>query len=199
MKGRREVYMSFRSVNYRSAIVAGIIGTIVMIVVFTLFGMNALWGLGTIAGSTGGGAYAVGMILHLVFGVVYAVIYAMFVEKWLRSLPRALAGATYSLFPFIIAVLFIMPFVNGLDVMYDTSKAAPCQKYMEADTDCEECEMHKKMPYKTHSNENGMMVICQPDDSSMCATSHMFCLGEFLGRLLFGITLGLLYRPITKK
>jgi sorbitol-specific phosphotransferase system component IIC len=178
----KEVSMSLKHVNYRSATAAGIAGVILMVIVMALFGMNVLAGMGAMVGATGAGAYVAGIILHLIFGVIYALIYVLCVEKLLRSLPRGLAGATYSLFPFIMALLFMAPFAQSMQTVL---KSAGSECYEEG---CSSgCDMHKKMPYTSPSEKMGSTMMCRSGSGMMCSAGLMTCLGSFLGYLVYGI------------
>lgn len=98
--------------NFKSAIFAGFIATVVMTVWMFVFKMDLMKTLGVAAGMKGNMVYIVGGIIHLCVGLFWGIIYAWLFEPWMKGLPGFLSGAFFSLVPFVIALFFIGSFFN---------------------------------------------------------------------------------------
>lgn len=95
------------------AIAAGLIGTLVMtamgVWVAPLMGMPAMNPAEMLAGPMGG-SLALGWVAHLMIGTILALIYAA-VAPWLPGAP-AVRGALYSIAPFLVAQIVVMPMMG---------------------------------------------------------------------------------------
>ena len=198
--------MTFKQISRRSAVRAGVAGVVVMTIVMLFFGVNIVAGLGAAAGAEGVGRYFLGGLIQLVLGVVYAFIYALFVEKWLRGLPRALSGALYSLFPFVIALLFFAPFMQSVKYLFQRAemvKEIPYDhirnKELRKQDHCGSCDgSRQKMPYcvQQEGSDEAMPETSETMES-MEQRPHsgvVLALAYFFGSLAYGITLGMMYR-----
>lgn len=95
------------------AILAGIIGTLVMTAVglwaAPMMGMPAMNPARMLAGAMGG-SLVLGWAGHLMIGVILAIGYAL-VAGWLPGAP-ALRGALYGIAPFLLAQIVVMPMMG---------------------------------------------------------------------------------------
>lgn len=107
--------------NFGSAVLAGIIATIIMTIVMMFFGIDIMEVLGNASGMYGSSIYLVGGLIHIVIGIVYAIIYAWIFEPLFQKLPKFLAGGIFSLLPFIIAILFMGSFLQTLNSVFVSS------------------------------------------------------------------------------
>jgi len=100
--------------NVTRAVVAGLIGTLVMTAVGVyaapMMGMPPMNPAAMLAGRMGGIAL-LGWAAHLMIGVVLALVYATLVHGRLPG-PGAVQGATYSLAPWLLAQLVVMPMMG---------------------------------------------------------------------------------------
>ena len=100
-------------INLGKAILAGIIGTLVMTAVGVwmapLMGIPRMNPAEMLAGQMGG-SIAIGWAAHLMIGSILAVIYAAISSR--LPGPFALRGALYSLAPFLMAQVVVMPMMG---------------------------------------------------------------------------------------
>lgn len=204
--------------NFKSAIWAGIVATFVMIVVLGLFGVNAMKVVGMAAGQTGNGVYVLGGIVHFVVGVIYALIYALIFEPLFKKMPKYLAGAIFGLLPFIIAMSMGMHFMNFLRNTFhvaSTMSDMPCMPSQDygACNPCNPCYMCNPcypcnpQPMQTSYHPMAAAQPCSPcggtmdegceacNPDPMPAAYHMRWLVCLVSNLVYGIVLGLVYRP----
>lgn len=101
------------NIKFGKAILAGIIGTLVMTAVglwvAPLMGMPAMNPAEMLAGQMGG-VLLLGWAAHLMIGTILALIYAA-VAPWLTG-PPAVRGALYGLAPFLLAQIAVMPLMG---------------------------------------------------------------------------------------
>lgn len=99
--------------KWTRAIVAGLIGTLVMTAVglwiAPLMGLPPMNPADMLAGAMGGNTL-LGWAGHLMIGIVLAVIYAV-VAPWLPG-PPAVRGAVYALAPWLVAMVAVMPMMG---------------------------------------------------------------------------------------
>ena len=100
--------------NFKSAIIAGFIATVVMTIFMAFFGMNITHMLGMALGKTGITAYIYGGIVHLVVGLIYALIFALIIQPILNRLPGFLSGTLYGVLTGIVALIFTPMFMKTL-------------------------------------------------------------------------------------
>lgn len=95
------------------AIVAGIIGTLVMTAVglwaAPMMGMPAMNPAQMLAGAMGG-SLVLGWTGHMMIGIILAIGYAL-VAGWLPGAP-AVRGALYGIAPFLLAQIAVMPMMG---------------------------------------------------------------------------------------
>jgi uncharacterized membrane protein YagU involved in acid resistance len=100
-------------INFGKAVVAGIIGTLVMTAVglwmAPMMGIPRMNPAEMLAGQMGG-SIALGWVAHLTIGSILAVVYAA-VSSRLPG-PFALRGALYGLAPFLLAQIVVMPMMG---------------------------------------------------------------------------------------
>lgn len=104
--------------NFKSAIFAGFIATVVMTIWMFFFHTDLMRSLGLAAGMQGSMVYAIGGLIHLGVGLFWGIIYAWLFEPRMRKLPGFLSGALFSLVPFIIALFFIGSFFNLIRMVF---------------------------------------------------------------------------------
>lgn len=101
------------NVIYGKAVIGGVIGTAAMTVVGTLvapmMGMAKMNPADMLAGQMGGNA-ALGWGGHFMIGIMFAVLYA-FVANRLPG-PGAVRGALFSVGPWLLAQLMVMPMMG---------------------------------------------------------------------------------------
>lgn len=116
-----------KTVNLRSAILAGAIGTVAMTALMyaaPLMGlppMDLLFALGSLL-PLGVSPYLVGAVMHLATGVILAMLYAVVFERLLPG-PRWLRGATFSLLPWLFAVTLMGPAMAWLQDVVGEAEA----------------------------------------------------------------------------
>ena len=114
-----------RNVNWMSAIVAGLLATVVITITLSFSGTNIMKGLGgMILGASAGATaqYIVGGLMHLVIGVSYAVIFAVLfapVSAWSTVTKGAVFGIAVT-----ALALSMMPVMAA--VMGGDAAANPC-------------------------------------------------------------------------
>jgi len=99
--------------NLAKAGVSGIIGTAAMTMLMFLgpkMGMPPM-NVGAMLGSVMGGHVVLGWVAHFMIGTVLALGYAAFFSGWLPG-PAAARGAVFSLLPWIMAQLVVMPMMG---------------------------------------------------------------------------------------
>ena len=100
--------------NYGRVITAGVIGTLAMTAVGVwiapMMGMPAMNPADMLAGKMGGMAI-LGWVGHLMIGMILALIYAAVAESRLPGPPVA-RGAIFSLAPWLMAQLMVMPMMG---------------------------------------------------------------------------------------
>lgn len=96
------------------AVIAGMIGSLVMSVVGVyaapMMGMERMNPADMLAGQMGG-SMVMGWLGHLMVGAILAVIYALFFVNRLPG-PPAVRGAIFSLAPWLMAQLLVMPMMG---------------------------------------------------------------------------------------
>ncbi|MCB1109135.1 MAG: hypothetical protein KDK44_05700, partial [Chlamydiia bacterium] len=102
IKGRE----SMKRFNFKSAIIAGFIATVVMTIFMAFFDMNIVKVLGMAMGKTGVMAYIFGGVIHLIVGLIYGLIYGLIIQPIFSKLPGFLSGSIYGVIIFIIALIF---------------------------------------------------------------------------------------------
>lgn len=121
-----------RQFNLTSALIAGIVGTLVMTLVMyslPLIGLPAM----DIMAALGAvfplkiTPHVLGAVMHFGNGVVLAVIYALFFHSWLRG-PHWLRGALFSLLPWLFAITLLGPSLQlAAEIFAPAPKTAnPC-------------------------------------------------------------------------
>lgn len=192
-------------VNLKSAILASIVGTIAMTVVMAIFGINIMKALGMTAGMQGGMVYFIGGLIHLSVGIFYGIIYAWIFQPLLKKLPSYLSGAVYSILPFIIAMLFMSPFLNAIQTVFRADRPAttmcganpcnPCMPKAKPSNPCAPCNpcmpKAKKMSYNPCKPCKGSNP-CNPCSAGDNRFGWIFSL---ISHLVYGIALGWIYRP----
>jgi len=123
-----------RSVKLGSAVLAGVVGTVIMTMMMyaaPLMGlprMDLLAALGSML-PLGISPYLVGGLLHLTTGVVLAVLYAAVFERILPG-PHVLRGAAFAVLPWLFAITLMGPAVAWWQAHVNPAEAAtavnPC-------------------------------------------------------------------------
>ena len=100
--------------NYLKAIGAGVVGTLAMtavgVWVAPMMGMPPMNPADLLA-SKMGGMLSLGWVGHLMIGSIFALIYASFVASRLPG-PPAIRGAVFSLAPWLMAQMIVMPMMG---------------------------------------------------------------------------------------
>lgn len=136
------------NVNWSSAIMAGLIASIVMTLTMLLFGMNVMRTLGgLLMGSEASVAsqYFAGGLMHLLVGVIYACIYAMYVAPW--------TGTHRVVKAFIYGTLLTVIAFFGMPVM-----AKALTKVRNADNPCMQGEVDGRLK-RHHKGLNPCMNV----------------------------------------
>ena len=101
-------------INYVKVGAAGIVGTLVMTAVglwvAPMMGIPAMNPADMLAGQMGG-SLVMGWMGHLAIGIILAVIYAVVAASRLPG-PPAMRGALYSLAPWLLAQIAVMPMMG---------------------------------------------------------------------------------------
>jgi uncharacterized membrane protein YagU involved in acid resistance len=99
--------------NLGRAVVAGLAGTAVMTLLMLLSPMMGMppMNIGAMLGSVMGGNVALGWAAHFMIGTVLALGYAAIFASRLPGAP-AVRGATFSLIPWLMAQLIVMPLMG---------------------------------------------------------------------------------------
>lgn len=101
-------------INYMKVVGAGVLGTLVMtavgVWVAPMMGIPAMNPAEMLAGQMGG-SLALGWIGHLMIGVILALIYAVVAAGRLPG-PPLVQGAIFSLAPWLMAQLAVMPMMG---------------------------------------------------------------------------------------
>lgn len=99
--------------NLGRAVVAGLAGTAVMTLLMLLSPMMGMppMHIGAMLGSVMGGNVALGWAAHFMIGTVLALGYAAIFASRLPGAP-AVRGATFSLIPWLMAQLIVMPLMG---------------------------------------------------------------------------------------
>ncbi len=100
--------------NFKSAVVAGFIATIVMTIFMAFFDMNITKMLGMAMGKTGTMAYVFGGIVHLIIGIIYGIIFGLIIQPIFHKLPVFLSGILYGVIIAIVAMVFTPQFMGML-------------------------------------------------------------------------------------
>ncbi len=111
-------------VNASRIVLAGFAGTFAMTVLMLmapLMGMPPM-NIGELLGSVMGGSLVLGWVAHFMIGGVLAVIYAIVFAGRLPG-PPVVRGATYSLLPWLMAQLVVMPMM-GMGLFSGSALAA---------------------------------------------------------------------------
>ena len=100
-------------INYGKAIIAGIVGTVVMtlvsVVVAPMMGMPKMNPADMLAGQMGGNM-ALGWAAHFMVGIVFAIVYGA-VAPSLPG-PPVLRGALYGVAPWLLSQVVMMPMMG---------------------------------------------------------------------------------------
>lgn len=99
--------------NVMKAVVAGLAGTAVMTMFMLLapaMGMPPM-NIGAMLGSVMGGSVALGWAAHFMIGTILALAYALFFAARIPG-PPAIRGSVYSLLPWLMAQLVVMPMIG---------------------------------------------------------------------------------------
>ncbi len=98
--------------NAGKAILAGLIGTIVMTLLTMMAGVMGLpMDIPAMLSSFMGASILIGWLAHFMIGMILALFYAYGFVSWLPGTPW-LKGALYGLFPFVVAQVVIMPMMG---------------------------------------------------------------------------------------
>jgi len=104
----------FEKITFSRAIAAGLAGTAAMTVLMVaapMMGMPPM-NIGEMLGSMMGGVVALGWAAHFMIGVGLAVIYAALFAHRLPG-PGPVRGALYSIAPWLVAQLVVMPMMGA--------------------------------------------------------------------------------------
>jgi uncharacterized membrane protein YagU involved in acid resistance len=101
------------NLNPRSAVLAGLAGTAAMTVLMLMAPMMGMppMNIGAMLGSVMGGNVILGWVAHFMIGVVLALGYAAVFASRLSGSP-AVRGALYSLLPWLMAQVIVMPMMG---------------------------------------------------------------------------------------
>lgn len=104
----------FQHIDWKRAVLGGLTGTAAMTVLMLMAPLMGLppMNIGKMLGSVMGGVVALGWIAHFMIGTVLALGYAAFFAGRLPGPPVA-RGAAYSLLPWLMAQLVVMPMMGA--------------------------------------------------------------------------------------
>lgn len=100
--------------NFKSAIFAGFMATVVMTIFMAFFGMDITKMLGMALGKTGITAYIYGGVVHLIIGLIYAFIFALIFQPIFNRFPGFLSGTLYGVLVGFVALIFTPTFMKTL-------------------------------------------------------------------------------------
>ena len=100
--------------NDTRAVIAGLAGTAAMTAMMLMAPMMGMppMNIGRMLGSVMGGSVVLGWIAHFMIGTVLAVLYAHFFARRVPG-PVALRGAAFSLIPWLMAQMVVMPMMGA--------------------------------------------------------------------------------------
>lgn len=100
--------------NVPKVVLAGVIGTAAMTLLMLMAPLMGLppMNIGKMLGSILGGSIVAGWSMHFVIGTMLAAVFAGFFVQRLSG-PPALRGALYSLLPWLVAQLVVMPMMGA--------------------------------------------------------------------------------------
>jgi len=204
--------------NFKSALLASIVATIVMTVWMIIFGMDVMRLIGQVAGMSGAMVYILGGLIHLGVGIFWGLIYAWLFEPWMKKLPGFLSGAIFSLLPFILGIFFLGTFLHVVHDIFavkqvvseSTHEVAMNEEVNEAEMMTVGCPCPKPPKpcpgpdcpkdraigggYGAPADSRGVQM---PERSSAPAPSQgmPMWLWSLINHLIYGVVLGLIYRP----
>ena len=111
-----------KKINFGSAVVSGLIGTIVMtmlMIMAPMIGMPKM-DIGKMLGSIMGNSEILGWMAHFAIGIILAGIYAFFFRGRFSS-KGWLDGMIYGIFPWLAAQLAVMPMLMVMNGMSYTA------------------------------------------------------------------------------
>ncbi|MBI2026666.1 MAG: hypothetical protein HYS98_02505 [Deltaproteobacteria bacterium] len=203
--------MNFKRFNLQSALIAGVLATVIMTVFMALTGTNIVKMLGMTAGFSGMGVYFVGGMMHFGIGVFYALLYALVFEPLLKKLPNFLAGAVYSLLPFVIALTMMGTVMTMMHTIFGSqhkdmmNACNPCGQMEE--NPCNPCGGKEDNPCNPCNPCGGEMNPCNPrggqtgEEMNPCNPCNPCGAGQgsawlwsLLNHLVYGLSLGFFYR-----
>lgn len=174
--------------SIRSAVIAGILGTLAMTVLMymaPLMGLPKMDLIGALGQALPIGlpTYLTGSLVHLFNGIVLAIIYAVAFATWLPG-PRPLKGALYSLLPWIFAVVALEPAMATLHSLLAGSAAVPTMNPCGAMVPMNPC---------------GAVAAANPcgavtSGSEMAPSAILMAGMSLVAHLLYGAVVGAMYR-----
>lgn len=186
--------------NFGSAILAGILATVIMTLVMWFFGMNSMRVLGQAAGMYGISVYLVGGLIHFGVGIIYALLYAWVFEPLFKGLPKYLAGGIYSLLPFVISILFASSAINLIKETFQVSSTQKQMPYQYQSKMQSQGEQDCESPYESRYSSRPSQRESQPKKRTMqqdpASSVHNYLpmwLMSFINHLIYGIFLGIFY------
>jgi hypothetical protein len=104
----------FQHIDWKRTVLGGLAGTAAMTVLMLMAPLMGLppMNIGKMLGSVMGGVVALGWFAHFMIGTVLATVYATLFASRLRGAP-AVRGAAYSLLPWLVAQLVVMPMMGA--------------------------------------------------------------------------------------
>lgn len=101
-------------IDWKRAALAGLAGTAAMSVLMLMAPLMGLppMNIGKMLGSVMGGVVPLGWAAHFMIGIVLAIVYAALFASRLPG-PAFLRGAAYSIVPWLVAQLVVMPMMGA--------------------------------------------------------------------------------------
>ncbi len=195
-----------KSFSLRSALLAGLTGTVVMTGImygWPLFGlprMDIMSALGKVV-PLDISPYVMGSLIHFGIGASMGLIYAMIFESMLPG-PGWLRGALFSLLPWIFAITLLGPglqmaneFLRGKEAIASNPCAVrptnPCALNRVQSNPCAPANVSN--PCKVRVNPCAVANPCAGSADSSTGPSPQVM--SLMVHLLFGAVLGIIYRP----
>ena len=145
-----------RRFNFRSALIASILATIIMTAFMIYFNVDIMMKIGKMAGMKNAFTlYLFGGVIHLVVGIVFGLIYALIFEPMMKKLPGFLSGAIYSILPFLVAITMMGKFENMVRKVFNHPKKSEMMPYTPVPHQDKPAEVYQSTPTPPESKVKG--------------------------------------------
>ena len=192
-----------RRFNLGSAVLAGVVGTIVITIALFATGTNIVAMLGgMLTGGSGPAALVVGTVVHFTIGIVFALIFALVIEPLMQG-PKLLEGLGLGFVAFALAMV-AMPLMAAV-MAPSGGQAASGNPCAVAANPCagsgNPCAANpcaaKTNPCAAAANPCAPQANPCAGGSTAGAPAPTAPLVSLVNHLIFGAVVGLVYRPRT--